>query len=244
MHSPANRATRPGSSADPDSNSTHERYRTYLVFGAPGAGKGTQGKVLGTVPRFFHVACGDVFRSLDTRSKLGKSFFEYSSRGELVPDELTIELWQEFIDSQVDADRFKPDLDFLVLDGIPRNVEQARLMDDLIDVRRVFHLSCPDRDELVHRLRKRALKDNRYDDANEKVIRKRLETYEAETKPVLEHYGAERVLTIDATQTPARVLYEILGAVTQLGDGDMPTPHRNSADGSRDGAAAVLQPQH
>jgi adenylate kinase len=242
MPSPAStkRTAHPRSSPSADSSIPQGRYRTYLVFGAPGAGKGTQGKVLGTVPRFFHVACGDVFRSLDTRTELGKSFFEYSSRGELVPDELTIELWQEFIDSQVDADRFKPDLDSLVLDGIPRNVEQARLMDSLIDVRRVFHLSCPDRDELVRRLRKRALKDNRYDDANEKVIRKRLETYEAETKPVLEHYGADRVQTIDATQSPARVLWEILGAVTQLGDGKDPTVHHLAgSNGGADGAMAV-----
>ncbi|MBV9127311.1 MAG: nucleoside monophosphate kinase [Verrucomicrobia bacterium] len=211
--------------AEAETPAPPDRYHTYLIFGAPGAGKGTQGKVLGNVPRFFHVACGDVFRSLDTRTKLGKAFFEYSSRGELVPDVLTIELWQEFIDSQVNADRFKPDLDSLVLDGIPRNVEQARLMENLINVRRVFHLSCPDRDELVRRLRKRALKDNRYDDASETVIRKRLATYEAETKPVLEYYGDDRVQTIDATQSPARVLWEILGAVTALGDGEDPTAH-------------------
>ena len=241
MSSPTHRATHPASpsAATAASNgSAPERYRTYLVFGAPGAGKGTQGKVLGTVPRFFHVACGDVFRSLDTRTELGKAFFAYSSRGELVPDELTIELWQEFIDGQVDADRFKPDLDFLVLDGIPRNVAQARLMDDLIDVRRVFHLSCPDRDELVRRLRKRALKDNRYDDASEVVIRRRLATYDAETRPVLEHYGPDRVLTLDATQSPAHVLWEILGAITQAGDGEDPTAHHLALGGS-DGVAAV-----
>ncbi|MBV8280374.1 MAG: nucleoside monophosphate kinase, partial [Verrucomicrobia bacterium] len=48
-------------------------YRSYLLFGAPGSGKGTQGKALGTVPRFFHCACGDVFRSIDTRTKLGQA---------------------------------------------------------------------------------------------------------------------------------------------------------------------------
>ncbi len=62
------------------------RYKTILLFGAPGAGKGTQGKILGKVPGFYHLACGDVFRSLDMGSDLGRSFMEYSSRGELVPD--------------------------------------------------------------------------------------------------------------------------------------------------------------
>src|ERR1700710_1552838 len=99
------------------------KYDTILIFGAPGSGKGTQGKALGSVPRFFHCACGDVFRSLDTRTKLGQAFLSFWSRGELVPAEITVELWQVQIRAAVDTHTFKPDLDFLVLDGIPRNVE-------------------------------------------------------------------------------------------------------------------------
>ena len=89
------------------------RYQTILLFGAPGAGKGTQGKVLGTVPRFFHCACGDVFRALDTRTALGQEFVKYSSRGELVPDELTIRLWNARMDSLRESHAYKPDIDFL-----------------------------------------------------------------------------------------------------------------------------------
>ena len=161
-------------------------YRSYLVFGAPGSGKGTQGKALGSVPRFFHCACGDVFRSMDTRTKVGQAFIYYSSRGELVPDEICIELWKESITGAVEANRFKPELDVLLLDGIPRNLKQAKLMEPLIEVIKVFHLSCPDRSKLVERLKKRAIKDNRLDDANEAVIHRRLETYESETKPILD----------------------------------------------------------
>ena len=86
-------------------------------------------------------------------------------------------------------------------------------MESLIEVDKVFHLSCPDHAKLVERLKKRALKDNRLDDANDAVIRKRLETYESETKPVLDCYGPELIHTIDATQSPARVLWEILGLI-------------------------------
>ena len=143
------------------------RYVTYLFMGAPGSGKGTQGKALGAVPRFFHCACGEVFRSLDLRTPLGQKFVEYSCKGLLVPDDLTVELWRTKIEAQVLEAEFKPDIDALVLDGIPRNVNQAKLMENLIDVRRVFHLSCPNRNELVRRLRKRAIKDNRLDDASE-----------------------------------------------------------------------------
>lgn len=186
------------------------RYRTYLMFGAPGSGKGTQGKTLGTVPRYFHCACGDVFRSIDTRTPLGRQFIEYSSRGELVPDELTVELWRVRIENCVEARTFKPDIDWLVLDGIPRNVAQAEIMRDIIDVRRVFHLSCPDRSKLVERLRKRAIKDNRLDDANEAVIHRRLETYEGESKPILDYYGADLVTHIDATEAPIVVFAKIV----------------------------------
>jgi adenylate kinase len=194
----------------------HERFRTILILGAPGSGKGTQGKVLGSIPRFHHLACGDVFRSLDTRTPLGQKFVEYSSRGELVPDDVTVALWHANVKHRVDAYQFKPEIDFLVLDGIPRNVEQAMILEQHIDVLKVFHLSCPDRTELARRLRKRALKDNRFDDANEAVIQRRFETYEAETKPILDHYAGNRIVDIDASQPPAKVLYDILGAVMQL----------------------------
>jgi len=186
------------------------RYRTFLIFGAPGSGKGTQGHTLGSIPRFFHCACGDVFRSLDTRTPLGQRFLEYSSKGQLVPAEVTVKLWQARIEDAVSAHSFKPDIDFLVLDGIPRNVDQAIIMEEMIEVVRVFHLSIGNFDELSKRLRKRALKDNRLDDANEEVIKKRLDTYVAESRPLLEHYGAGLVRKIDANQSPMKVLYDIL----------------------------------
>jgi adenylate kinase len=189
------------------------KYRTYLIFGAPGSGKGTQGKILGAIPRFFHCACGDVFRQLDTRTAVGQAFLEFSSRGELVPDEVTVKLWMARIGDMVGSHTFKPDIDSLVLDGIPRSVNQAKLMEDMIEVRKVFHLACPDRTALVTRLKKRALKENRFDDANEETIRRRLVTYDAESKPVLEYYGPKLVENIDATQPPVKVLQDILLAV-------------------------------
>ncbi len=195
------------------------KYQTYLLFGAPGSGKGTQGKTLGTIPRFFHCACGDVFRSIDTRTKVGRAFLEYSSKGQLVPDEVTVELWKARIDAAVDGHAFKPDIDTLVLDGIPRNVGQAKIMDELIDVQKVFHLSCPDRDMLFTRLKKRALKDNRLDDANEEVIKRRLATYETESKPVLAYYGKDRITVLDAIEPPAKVLMHILESVNDGANG-------------------------
>jgi len=193
-----------------------DRYRTFLALGAPGSGKGTIGKALGSIPRFFHFSCGEAFRQLDTRTEIGQAFLRHSSRGELVPDELTVRFWNAQIAARVQTRDFKPDIDFLILDGIPRNVAQAELMAKHMDVIQVFHLSCPDRDELAYRLRKRALKDNRPDDASEAVIRHRISTYEAETKPILDHYGGEAVTDIDASQPPAKVLYDILACIMSL----------------------------
>lgn len=187
-----------------------------LFLGAPGAGKGTQGKILGTVPRFFHCACGDVFRSLDTRTELGKQFVEYSSRGELVPDELTVQLWKAQIDNIAETHLYKPDIDVLVLDGIPRNVRQAEILEAYIEVHQVFHLSCPNRNELARRMRKRAIKENRLDDASDKVIDQRIATYESETKPILDYYSADRVTNIDATQPPVKVLADIVNRLMDL----------------------------
>jgi len=181
-----------------------------LIFGAPGSGKGTQGKILGKTPGFYHCACGDVFRSLDTATELGAAFLEYSSKGQLVPDEMTVRLWHESIRKTAESGKFKPSRDYLILDGIPRNVAQAILMEEHIEVRRIFHLSCPDRDKLVARLKKRALRDNRLDDANEEVIRQRLATYDAESKPMLQHYSDVRRNDIDASMTPLQVIHEII----------------------------------
>ena len=192
------------------------KYRTVLLFGAPGAGKGTQGKILGHIPHFFHCACGDVFRSLKTDSQIGQTFLEYSSRGELVPDQPTIQLWRYFIDGSTKTGRFHPEEDTLVLDGIPRNVNQAEILKDTLDVISVFYLRCKKVDQLVERLQRRALKENRLDDANIDVIRTRLKTYERESKPVLDFYGRSLLHRIDADQTPAKVCYDILKHVVRV----------------------------
>lgn len=190
------------------------KYRSVLLFGAPGSGKGTQGKILGTIPNYYHFSCGEVFRNLTPDSELGRVFLEYSSRGQLVPDEPTIQLWKQNIDGAEKGGRFDPATDTLVLDGIPRNIKQAEMLRNLLEVRVVFYLSCPVMNKLVARLQRRALRENRLDDANIDVIRQRLETYERETKPVLDFYGPEVVKTIDSTQTPVRVLQDILQALS------------------------------
>ena len=194
----------------------HMKYRTVLLFGAPGSGKGTQGKILGSIPNFFHFACGDAFRNLRIDDPLGRIFIEYSSRGQLVPDEPTITLWAKNIQASTLDGEFNPDRDTLVLDGIPRNVHQAEMLKDTLDVQAVCNLTCADMNKMIERLQRRALRENRLDDANLDVIRRRLETYEQETKPVLDYYGPKLVHTIDSTESPLNVLRGILDILARF----------------------------
>ncbi|MEM6458895.1 MAG: nucleoside monophosphate kinase [Planctomycetota bacterium] len=190
--------------------SDHAKYKTVLLFGAPGAGKGTQGAILGRIPGFYHCACGDVFRNIDINTELGRAFYDYSSRGELVPDEVTVKMWAQAIRARTILGDYKPAADLLILDGIPRTLEQAVIIDDHIEVLKVVHLCCRDETAMFERLRRRALKANRHDDADEKVIRKRWEVYERETAPVLGHYPAETIVEIDSIGSPAGILHDIL----------------------------------
>jgi adenylate kinase len=200
------------------------RYKTILLFGAPGVGKGTQGKILGHVPGFYHLACGDVFRSLDMTSPLGRKFLEFSSRGELVPDELTIEMWKQNIHAQTVLSIYKPTQDVLILDGIPRNVAQAKALEPYLEVLDVIHLVCRDVDAMVMRMRRRALKENRLDDADEKVIRRRFDVYARETAPVLGHYPKSIVHEVDAVGSPAVILQRILDIVAPIQDAHFRNP--------------------
>src|SRR2546430_796251 len=192
------------------------KYRTILLFGAPGVGKGTQGKILGTIPNFFHCACGDVFRSLKPDSSVGQIFLDYSSRGQLVPDQPTVDLWGEFIHNSTRTGRFHPQNDTLVLDGIPRNAHQAEMLKDTLEVVSIFYLRCTEEENLIDRLQRRALKENRLDDANIDVIRSRLKTYERESKPVIEYYGRKVVHRINADQPTHKDLFDILRQLVKV----------------------------
>ena len=192
------------------------KYRTMLLVGAPGSGKGTQGKILGTIPNFYHCACGDVFRNLTIDNALGRIFVKYSSKGQLVPDRYTIRLWRDNIEAQTQLGRFHPEHDTLVLDGIPRNRHQSEMLHDALDVVGVFNFVCGDKEKLVERLQRRALRDNRLDDARLEVIKNRLAIFEKETRPILDYYGPKLVHTIDSTQTPIHVLRDILRVISTL----------------------------
>lgn len=192
-----------------------KRYKAILLFGPPGSGKGTQGKILASIPGFFHSATGDIFRSLDLQSQAGRIMSGYMSRGELVPDEFTVNVWKNYIRGMELVHQFHPESEILVLDGIPRSVAQARLLEDTVEVVRIIHLRA-DYEKMVERIRRRAFKENRADDAKDEVIRRRMQVYERDTKPLLAHYPKKLLAEIDATMSQLRVLRAIVDVLVPL----------------------------
>jgi len=193
-----------------------DKFSTILLFGIPGSGKGTQGAILGSMPGFVHLGMGDVFRSLDRSSALGKKFLEYSTRGDLVPDELTVEIWRRHVDEMIASGAYRPDRTFLLLDGVPRSLAQAKALEPFVDVKLVLHLVARNQSEMVERMRKRAIEQKRPDDADVAVIRRRFEVYAETTEPVLRGFAPGIVCDVEATGTPARVMLSILEAVVPL----------------------------
>jgi adenylate kinase len=192
------------------------RFKSVLLLGAPGSGKGTQGNILKATPGFYHFSSGEAFRRLDPESRFGKLFLEHSTRGELVPDQLVLEVWLANIQAHVILGDFHPARHLLLLDGVPRTVQQAQMVERYIDVLAVVHLVCHDREAVMARLRARALKENRPDDTDEKVIRNRFEVYERQTRPILDYYPKDRIIDVDCVGVPARVASRILAALAPL----------------------------
>ena len=191
-------------------------YQAVMLVGPPGVGKGTQGKLLAQIPGIFHVSSGDMFRELDVNSKCGQIFQEYAGIGKLVPDHITIKIWQDYMAAKVREQVYSPETDLLILDGIPRNIAQAGLMAPYIKLFKVIYMVCEDREVMFKRIRGRSLKENRIDDSEEMVVRYRWDVYKRETEPLIDYYPQDMIRIIDADTTAADVLHQILSMIVPL----------------------------
>jgi adenylate kinase len=180
-----------------------------LVLGPQGSGKGTQAKKISRTYGIPHIATGDMLREMrELSTPLGRELKEVLDSGELVNDELMIELIRDRL-SRGDT------IPGFILDGFPRTMAQAEALDDLLrDVDRtldvVFEFQVPQREQLLERLLKRAKLENRADDTPE-AIGRRLELYDRETAPLVEYYRTTRgnVVGIHADRTVDEVFHEI-----------------------------------
>lgn len=169
---------------------------TRLIFlGPPGAGKGTQAKVLSESCNVPHISTGDILRAaVKAKSELGQKAESYMSAGELVPDDLILDLIRERL-GEDDASN-----NGWLLDGFPRNVEQAEFLNKLLEeigqtCEIVINLEVPD-DVLVTRMLDRGRNDDKED-----VIRNRLEVYRKQTEPLIALYtGSEQLVSVNGNQ--------------------------------------------
>ena len=185
-----------------------------LLLGPQGSGKGTQARRISAEYGIPHIATGDMLRAaIADQTPLGLQVKPMLEGGELVPDELIIELIRERLEEPDAAEGF-------VLDGFPRTMRQADALDAMLreigrELTVVFALQVSD-EICIERLLKRARDERRPDDTPE-AIRRRLELYHRETEPLIEHYRTLGVLVpIHADGTPNEVFAEIQVALEQV----------------------------
>jgi adenylate kinase len=185
-----------------------------LLLGPQGAGKGTQAKRIAAEYGIPHVASGEILRQeMAAGTELGKRVKEIYDRGDLVSDDLMIDLIRNRLE--------QPDTEGgFVLDGFPRTTVQAEALDSMMsDIGRnfsvVFALQIPD-EVAFERLRKRAALEGRADDTDE-AIQRRLDNYHRETEPLIEYYRARGSLVpIHGNRTENEVFAEIQSALEQV----------------------------
>ncbi len=183
-----------------------------ILFGPPGAGKGTQSAFLVQHYGLVHLSTGDIFRAnIKGQTELGKLAQSYMDQGQLVPDDVTISMLESEVDNHPSAKGF-------IFDGFPRTTAQAHALDSFLDGRNT-PVSCMlaldvVEEELKARLLSRAKTSGRPDDANPEVIQKRIDVYNAETAPVAGHYALQGKYTgVDGVGTIAEITERLRAAV-------------------------------
>ena len=185
-----------------------------VIFGAPGSGKGTQSEKIVEKYGINHISTGDVLRAeMKNGTELGKTAKGYIDQGQLIPDELMIDILASVFDSFKDSKG-------VIFDGFPRTIAQAEALKKMLaergqDVSVMVDLEVPE-DELMVRLIKRGKDSGRADD-NEETIKKRLHVYHSQTSPLIDWYKNEKKYQhINGLGTMDGIFADICEAVDKL----------------------------
>ncbi len=182
-----------------------------ILFGAPGSGKGTQAKLLTEKYGFDHVSTGDLFRyEMSHNTPLGLKAKEIINRGDLCPDDITMGMLRNHIESHPDSKGF-------IFDGVPRTIPQAEMLDDktmfgAMEVDMVLYLHV-DMEEVERRILKRAQLENRADDTPE-AIKVRVQNFFDQTMPLVDYYQAQgKLVRVDGMQQIDEVFVSLCKAI-------------------------------
>lgn len=163
--------------------------KNIILFGKPGAGKGTQAALLRDAFQLVHISTGDLFRyNIGNNTSLGALAKSYMDQGDLVPDEVTIKMLEAEVDANSDAGGF-------IFDGFPRTSKQAEALDEFLHgkemrIQATIALEV-DEEVLIKRLLNRGKDSGRADDQDEEKIRNRFEEYNNKTAPLISYYIAQ-----------------------------------------------------
>ncbi len=191
-------------------------YNAILILGPPGAGKGTLGTSLGKVSNHFHLSSGDIFRKISATSPTGKIYHSYADKGFLLPDNIAITLWHDYLEGLISTHRYFPEKQFLLLDGIPRTLDQAIILGRYLKVLHIILLETEEREELRRRIEQRSLVEHRLDDNDKGTFSTRIELYSEENRKLLTHYPASLISRFNAAQKPLKVLRDVLNRIGDL----------------------------